>query len=1154
MSAIAPANDVQRITDNNRLISTHSASMSAMPRGERPLDEGDSPLLLFAADLRRLRTNAGQPSYRELSRRAHFSASTLSDAAGGRKLPGLDVTLAYVRACHGDESAWERRWHDLAVAMAQSRVADGPAPYVGLNPFTTEDADRFFGREALTHTLLDRLERQRFLAVFGASGEGKSSLLRAGIAAKFENAAVCTPGQHPDAAIADALARNPDLLVVDQFEELFTLCEDEVQRTAFLEALLSADCRRVIAVRSDFYPHCAQYRKLADALTDAQVLLGTMTPDELRRAITQPASTVGCTVETSLLTTLVADAAGRSGVLPLVSHALLETWHRRRGNTLTLSGYQAAGGIQGALAQSAEAAFATLDDEEQRLAKQLLLRLGSDGTKRPIPRQDVVGEEVLNVLADTRLITVDEHTVEVTHEALFQAWPRLRAWLDEDHEGLRTHRRLTDAARTWAELGRDADSLYRNTRLIETSEWVTRAKPELTATEREFIGASKSLERRRNRRLRWTASGLTALLVATTATAVLAVQQRREVERLGLIAQSQQLASTSESLVTSDPQGAARKAAEAYRIYPTPEARSRVLSAALAVRGRKLDHNGAWSFGLGKDTIGLMGPDGLLLHDAATLSPTARWNPSPDWTVVSWAFAPDGRTVAAVLANGRLLLWPGPGTEPVVLREQGDRAGVTFTSDGRSVVAGGEVWDVATRRLRFELPLASPTGSFSLGDDDRTLAMVTNGWVDLWDLETRQVTGQLRAQSGEITRVRLLPGGKRAVIATTEGQVQVRELATGAVVATPPTHTGIINSLSLSADKSVLASAGEDGHVQLWDLTRSTVITTLTINEPARSVRFTTDGGLAVLTPRALRFWPPGSLPRTVGYTVQALTVDQDGTVLTLDNAGVIERRDSTLRTLQRVETGVVQRSPGRFSQDGRLVVTTGPLTVREVATGRPVTELGKPSLLDTRPPSGGLAMSDKTIAVVGGDDADAVWPLLPASEPTLIGGDSSGSRTAVTFGRRDDELVLAREDGEVMVRDTGLWRDLALPRTHSAAVRVLALAPDRSTLATGGDDGLIALWDTRTWRKLGELRGHTDAITALEFSPDGHRLASGGSDRAMIVWKVGEQKAWATLRGHSRGITHLAWHKDGGTVVSAGPDGMFVWGLDVDQALRTLG
>ncbi|MGW4211816.1 nSTAND1 domain-containing NTPase [Lentzea sp. NPDC004789] len=1119
-----------------------------MPRGERPLDAGDSPLLLFAADLRQLRTNAGKPSYRELSRRAHFSASTLSDAAGGRKLPGLDVTLAYVRACQGDEAAWERRWHDLAVAMARSRAGDGPSPYVGLNPFTIEDADRFFGREALTHALLDRLGRQRFLAVFGASGEGKSSLLRAGIAAKFPHAEICTPGPDPDAAIAGALARNPDLLVVDQFEELFTLCEDEVQRTAFLNALLSADCRRVIAVRSDFYPHCAQYPKLAEALTDAQVLLGTMTPDELRRAITQPAATVGCTVETSLLTTLVAEAAGRSGVLPLVSHALLETWHRRRGNTLTLAGYQAAGGIQGALAQSAEAAFASLDEPEQHLAKQLLLRLSSDGTKRPVPRPEVVGEEVLNVLADTRLIAVGEHTVEVTHEALFQAWPRLRAWLDEDREGLRTHRRLTDAARTWAELGHDAGSLYRSTRLAETTEWITRTRPELTATEREFVDASKALRRRRSRRVRWIAAGLSALLVATTATAVVAVQQRREVERLSLITQSQQLASVSDALSVSDPLQSARKAIEAYRTYPTTEARSRVLSAAAAARGRKIDHNGAWSVRMGKDTVNLMGPDGLMQYDAATLSPKAKWWLGPDDYVFSWDVAPDGRTIAVVTQNGRIVLWTGrPGTEAVVLQERGVAGGLAFTPDGRSLVVGGDVWDVSTRKLQFALPVGRATRSFAL--TDHLLALPYGDTATLWDLRTHARAGTLQVWTGEIDRIRLLPGDKLAVIATNEGQVQVRDLSTGAVVATPPAHTGLVQSLSLNADGTVLISAGEDGRVHLWDLTRNAVITTLTINEPARGAELTPDGTLAVLTPRALRFWPPGSLPARVGYTVQALAVDRDGSVVTLDELGVIERRDATLRTRQRVETGAEQPGPGRFSPDGGLVATSRPFAVRDVTTGKPVVEPERTSLTS----HSAVAFGEQNIAVVNAGTPDAVWPLKGAAEPTYLGGDPSGPRTAVSFGRRDQELVFARGDGEVQVCEVGL-NTRTLPRTHSAAVRVLALSPGRKFLATGGDDGLIALWDTTTWQKVGELRGHAEAVTALQFSADGNRLLSGSNDRTVIVWDVRERTEWATLRGHSRGVTHVAWGKDGGTVVSAGPDGMVVWGLDVDQALRTLG
>ncbi|SEQ16004.1 WD40 repeat [Lentzea xinjiangensis] len=1135
-----------------------------MPRGERPLDEGDSPLLLFAADLRRLRADAGRPSYRELSRRAHFSASTLSDAAGGRKLPGLDVTLAYVRACHGDEAAWERRWHDLAVAMAQSRTHDGPSPYAGLNPFTIEDADRFFGREALTHTLLDRLGRQPFLAVFGASGEGKSSLLRAGIAAKFPNAVVCTPGADPDAALADALARDPDLLVVDQFEELFTLCEDEVRRAAFLDGLLAARCRRVIAVRSDFYPRCAEHPGLAEALTDAQVLLGTMTPDELRRAITQPAAAVGCTVETALLTTLVAEAAGRSGVLPLVSHALLETWHRRRGNTLTLAGYQAAGGIQGALAQSAEAAFATLDGDQQRLAKHLLLRLGADGAKRPIPRQEVVGEEVLDVLAGTRLITVGGHTVEITHEALFQAWPRLRAWLDEDREGLRTHRRLTDAARTWQELGRDTGSLYRSTRLAETTEWVARAEPELTGAEREFLGASRTLERRRSRRQRWVAAGLSALLLATTATAVVAVQQRREVDRLELVRRSQQLAETSEALSVSDPDRAAQTAVEAYRTYPTVEARGRVLSAAAGEsRGREISpeaagisrtlrHNGAWSMRFTNGTIALMGSHNLDVYDATTFE-QVKSVPVVDESryVFAWSMSDDGK-LAVSDNHGAVTVRASLDARPARLDRQGPAAGVFFTGDGRTLLVGGDYVDLTTRRVRDHLPVGRIDGPFSV-EDDRTLALVTGNSVTTWDLVTRHRTGGFSVGSGVIHRLSLLAGGEHAAVSTDEGLVQVRDTATGAIITTFPAHTGPVTALAVSPDESVLVTAGPDGRVHLWDLARGAELATLAGGEPVRALTFAPDGSLGVLTDTTLGFWPAATMPKPSGKPVRALAVDADGSVLTVDEAGVIEHRDSELRTVRRVETGSAQNWMCRFSPDRELVATGSPLSVREVATGKPVANLSTLGFSSDAHQPVAVEFSGTSLLTVGGEVPDGVWPVADGARPTLIGGLAWGTRTSAVFGRSDHEIVIGREDGGVSVRDIRTWVEKGLQSPHRRPVRALAISPDHRTLATGDDNGLIALWDTTTWEQTGELRGHAQAVTALQFSPDSSRLASGGRDRDVVVWDPATRSAWATLRGHSQPVTHLAWRPDGTSLVSAGTDRVAVWGLAVDQALDSI-
>ncbi|WP_156077257.1 nSTAND1 domain-containing NTPase [Saccharothrix sp. NRRL B-16314] len=611
-----------------------------MPRAERPLDLDGGPLTAFAADLRALRAAAGGPAYRELARRAHYSSSALSDAAGGRRLPGLDITLAFVRACEGDEDAWRRRWQAVAAEVAcearpaPPRQVDGPAPYVGLAAFGTEDADRFAGREAVVDKLVARLSRQRFLALFGASGEGKSSVLRAGLLPAFPagRRVVLTPGPDPVEELAvhlsgltgrpagrlnadlvedpralhlvarELLLDQPDgadlVVVVDQFEEVFTLCRDHDARSAFIALLLTAAqaatsrVRVVLGLRSDFYPHCARYPDLAEALEDAQVLLGVMTVEEFRRAVTRPATAVGCTVESALVTQLVADAAGRAGALPLVSHALLETWRRRRGNTLTLTGYQAAGGIRSALARTAEQVYAELSPARQDLARQVLLRLtapgeGTDDTKRRVPRVELDAldgdvEPVLNALADARLITLTGAEVDITHEALFHAWPRLRGWLDEDRAGLRTQRHLIKAAATWHELDRDPGTLFRTTRLATTVDWVNRARPALTAGERDFLDHSTAAEARAHRsvrlRRRLLAAAVVALLIIATAVAIPVVRQRRLADRMDL---SRNLATRAAAHSAE----ASRNALAAYRAYPTVEARSSLLTAAVTRQG-----------------------------------------------------------------------------------------------------------------------------------------------------------------------------------------------------------------------------------------------------------------------------------------------------------------------------------------------------------------------------------------------------------------------------------------------------------------------------------------------------------------------------------------------------------------------------------------
>lgn len=580
-----------------------------MPRGEQPIEAADSELGRFAADLRRLRDKAGKPSYRELATRAHYSAATLSDAAGGRKLPTLAVTRAYVKACGGDPDEWEARWRAIAAPPDQT----GQSPYVGLKAFQEEDADRFFGREKLTAKLVDLVAKRRLVGVFGASGSGKSSLLRAGLVPRLANALVLTPGPRPleesavrlaqltggsavairaelaDPAALGLRAKQHDVvLVVDQFEEVFTLCDQE-QRDWFVEALVQAP-RVVIGVRADFYGHIGRHPELVEALEGAQILVGPMTTDELRRAITEPARHVGATVETALVTRLVADVAGQAAALPLVQHALAETWRRRRGMTLSLTGYEEAGGVEHAIARTAETVYNDLTEDQQTAAKRIFLRLialgeGTEDTKRRAAREDL-DDDVLDRLAAARLVSLGEHDVELSHEALIRSWPRLRDWIAEDRAALRVHHQLTEAAAAWD--GTDPDVLYRGVRLAQARDLDPGS---LTSREREFLDAAAELERsaqaaarRGARRLKVLVAVLAVVVVVMGVAVGYAVQTAKEVTRQRNDALAGRAVTEVMRLIPIDPVAAAKVALAAYAVSPGQATRDALLTASAAER------------------------------------------------------------------------------------------------------------------------------------------------------------------------------------------------------------------------------------------------------------------------------------------------------------------------------------------------------------------------------------------------------------------------------------------------------------------------------------------------------------------------------------------------------------------------------------------
>ncbi len=510
-------------------------------------------------DTQPIRPESPEPS----SEPSGVHLGALGDVVIGGDVAGRDIIKNYYQIVISPGPAEDDR----------EPPAPGDPPYKGLQYFDEHDADHFFGRERLTGKIVSRLHQTQFLTVIGASGSGKSSLIRAGVIPALRHGQrladgslpptdsgqwdirTLTPTAHPLEALAATLAHHEEsvtaitalqqdlaaepralalaaqrllarngkrhlLLFIDQFEELFTLCRQPAERETFINNLLAAVAPEaqqpmtvLAALRADFYAQCSQHAGLREWVSQQQEYIGAMSRDELLSAILQPAALGNWRIQEGLVELMLDEVGGEPGALPLLSHALLETWSRRRGRKLTLSGYQESGGIQGAIAKTAETVFQQrLAPAQRPIARMIFLRLtelgaseNSPDTRRRVPFSELITratdaptlEAVLNILADARLITTgtlppgDAKVVEVAHEAIIREWPTLRHWLNENREGLLRQRQLTEGASDWEKLGRDTGALYRGARLRQMLEWADRFSEPLSVLETEFLQASR---------------------------------------------------------------------------------------------------------------------------------------------------------------------------------------------------------------------------------------------------------------------------------------------------------------------------------------------------------------------------------------------------------------------------------------------------------------------------------------------------------------------------------------------------------------------------------------------------------------------------------------------------------------------------------------
>jgi DNA-binding SARP family transcriptional activator/WD40 repeat protein len=1089
------------------------------------------------------------------------------------------------------------------VALEQSILAQDPSlrhdtetpppstscPWQGLQAYDVAESDRFFGREAEIEAGLAILADQRLLALVGPSGSGKSSLMRAGIGARLEQrgtrCVTITPGRYPTRALADAQPLHAgEALLVDQAEELFTLCEDPDEARAFLDLLVEEAAARpiVVALRADRMADLPTHPAFSRLVERGLYLVGGLDEAGLRSAVEGPARQAGLLLEPGLVDLLVTEVRDDPGALPLLSHALLETWKRREGNTLTVDGYRASGGIHGAVAQSAELLYAQVDPGQRDVLRELVLRLlspGSEGepVRTRVPRR-LIGSDpehtrLIEMLVAARLVTSDDGVLEITHESLARAWPRLRGWLEDDVDGRRILHHLSSTADAWDTLGRPDSELYRGVRLTRALDWGNNTGATLTTAERDFLEASRvqaeleeqsAAERARTqarliRRLRVVLGGAVVLLVlALVAGGFAAVQSDRANENA---------ARAVEAAVAADARrvGALAEAAEdislslllavaGTRLDDSPETRVNLLAAlserptlvrSTSPEGGFLDlitvsPDGRWIAGSDDQ-------DRMHLYDAATHQVEGTYDAGPttdDNPITIGSFSPDSTRLAVLL---QLQATPRPVR---LLDVETMQETVELASSGDAQVEGFDVHISANGRY-----LAASLLPLPLAEDDLFL---TPGYTAVWDLSS-PASPPARVPTGVgLQGVALSPDGRTVY---TSRPLTAYDVASGDRIWRRPELSSGVIEVDRGGTLLALTHDGTNDALLVDPATGVTVHELVGHRDSVFEVRLSQDGSLAgsvangelivwdTGTGRPARRWKTSS-PWGVGFSPDNDLVHGGGGASML-RTWDLSAEDTYLRETSRIP-GSRPFEQADISPDGRRVafrsldgrdngwvrfvdIRTGATTP---ATRVPVNEGRYP--LGSWHPDGDryaahcdLCRESGSVSILDTGTGEVL------QERAVVGGDFGVLALAYVDGGRG--LVAGSTEQET------LHLDAATLRPQGTSVEVIAdccATPvgDGSTVVAydHAGDNASAHWrlvDLGTGEVLSEGEVHT-GVYASTASPDGTTLAVAGDAGEVITadLSTGAEQRRSTSLGAE--VLRLAYSRDGELLVAGGEDG----------------
>ena len=1101
----------------------------------------------------------------------------------------------------GVEELEELRGAQLAEAserpIAREISIEGVAcPYLGLARYEARDADRYFGRERLIAELVARLASARFVAVLGASGAGKSSLIRAGLIPALRRGAlpgserwrtaVLVPGRKPmDAcitAIAEGFGVKPTavaarlqagdlnrlmlqhavdrvVLVIDQAEELFTVATAS-ERDRFLDFACSAvetstDLVVVAVMRSDYYGHAVQHAAFAELMQESQMLVGPMTPVELRRAIERPAVRIGVTLEPGLVEAVTDDAANEPGSLPLISTALQETFERRKGLMLTLRGYSDAGGVRGAIARLAESTWEQLNDHQRLAVQWIFARLAAPSdegidVRRRVPRAELAltsdVEEVLDLLAERRLITIDDDHVDVAHEAILREWPRLRGWLDADRESRRFEHQLADLARAWEISDRDSDLLLRGALLAAALDHARqlRATPTTThpfnSTEVDLLNASQAAAESELREARRSARRLRLLLLATAVGVVVAAiagavafTQREQARRQAAEARLGELISQSQAELASDRDTALLLSVESYDRRPRVDTLSNLLGVlqqdpAFLGYLRPDSHFGDLTslaqLASGKLAVTHASGD-LSIFDLTTRT-LVQQPVNVGAPISSSATDPAGSRLAvgttkAVEVYDVPDLLAGKLVEVAQLAVDESPTHLTWRPDSAAIVIEGRtrttVWNLSEQTVTS--PFARPLTSVAFSNNGLVAAADSTG-TTLLNSNTWTPSGN-SAKAPAANFVQFMPDGRQLVTLDADGRPALRNVPGLDVVS--KADTSLICSQALVVQQTFLCAEPIPRRISLFD-TSTWARSTNDFDDTAGSgdILFTEQNGRPIIAV-ATRDQP----------VVKLWSLDGDGQIT------------ATIGGLNTV--------PVAYSSDGSRMLTAGQTyslwdtsTLKQVGLGLRRDE-ERPALpnLAKIAPSGHvyIILADGSLG-----DYDPLTgerhslPIPDGAQPVAIDLDSSGERLAVQVQAGGTQPVGLAAADEIIELDAKTGDILG--RFGSVAERLLGYTPDGDLLGTDTTGRIVEVHSGRV------VNASIPDLTQLALSPDGRFVAAGHSDGSVDVVSVRTGRVLRHIPvGRIRQAT-LAFSRDGSILITADNDNI-VRIFDVNSGKR---